>query len=124
MTDTPCILWTGYTDRGGYGRIRAWGRDESTHRAMYRLVYGSIPAGKELHHVCETPACVNPLHLMPLTRAEHSKFSKKAQQTHCKHGHPFDEDNTYVDPNGNRDCRACGRDRARRYYRRQNGRVA
>lgn len=29
------------------------------------------------------------------------------RRTHCKNGHPFDEDNTYLDPRGKRRCRAC-----------------
>lgn len=33
-------------------------------------------------------------------------------QTHCKHGHPFDEDNTYIVPStGHRNCRTCHRQR-------------
>ena len=27
--------------------------------------------------------------------------------THCPHGHPFDEANTYIDPKGGRRCRKC-----------------
>lgn len=31
-----------------------------------------------------------------------------AKKTHCKHGHPFDADNTYITPsNGARQCKAC-----------------
>ncbi|GHJ59164.1 hypothetical protein NOK12_16820 [Nocardioides sp. OK12] len=33
----------------------------------------------------------------------------KRDATHCKRGHEFDEDNTYVDPKGNRACRTCVR---------------
>ena len=33
-------------------------------------------------------------------------------QTHCKNGHPYDEENTHVRPGTNkRECRACARDR-------------
>jgi hypothetical protein len=28
-------------------------------------------------------------------------------KTHCKHGHPYDEENTYISPKGRRRCRAC-----------------
>jgi len=30
-----------------------------------------------------------------------------AMKTHCKHGHPFDEANTYLAPRGTRECRTC-----------------
>lgn len=31
----------------------------------------------------------------------------KTGKTHCKHGHIFDEQNTYLRPNGSRSCKAC-----------------
>jgi hypothetical protein len=34
--------------------------------------------------------------------------------THCPHGHPYDEENTYVDPIGRRHCKECRRIRRRR----------
>lgn len=37
----------------------------------------------------------------------------------CGRGHPFDEANTYVAPNGKRYCRACGRGRSLRYLARR-----
>jgi hypothetical protein len=39
---------------------------------------------------------------------------RSAAWTHCKHGHPFDETNTYVDKIGKRHCRACSAARQRR----------
>lgn len=35
--------------------------------------------------------------------------------THCKHGHEFTPDNTYVRASGTRRCNRCAADRARRY---------
>lgn len=37
-------------------------------------------------------------------------------KTHCPHGHPYDDGNTYISPTGGRFCRTCGR-RATRIYR-------
>lgn len=37
-------------------------------------------------------------------------------KTHCNHGHPFDEANTYVSKDGKRMCQACCRDRMRQAY--------
>lgn len=39
-------------------------------------------------------------------------------KTHCKRGHPYDEANTYVDKRGERQCRACSRERRREERRR------
>ena len=34
----------------------------------------------------------------------------QASKTHCKHGHPFNADNTYYTPDGHRRCRICLRE--------------
>jgi hypothetical protein len=40
---------------------------------------------------------------------------QNANKTHCKHGHPFDEANTYMNPaSGQRVCRTCVREINRR----------
>lgn len=36
-------------------------------------------------------------------------------QTHCKHGHEFTEDNTSINPQGSRVCRACAAHRTAQY---------
>ena len=34
----------------------------------------------------------------------------QASKTHCKHGHPFNAENTYYTPDGRRRCRSCLRE--------------
>lgn len=42
-------------------------------------------------------------------------------RSHCPHGHPYDDENTYRDKLGHRHCRACHRERERRRcHRRRN----
>ncbi len=36
-----------------------------------------------------------------------ARWARTPKKTHCPHGHPFDEANTYVDPQGRRHCKAC-----------------
>ncbi len=44
--------------------------------------------------------------------------TKRKPVTHCKHGHEFIAENTYVRPGSKkRDCRACHRRRSRTSYR-------
>ncbi|MET7776291.1 HNH endonuclease [Streptomyces mirabilis] len=40
-------------------------------------------------------------------------------KTHCKHGHRFDEANTYLTPDGKRSCRTCRREVRRAWKQRR-----
>lgn len=64
---STCILWLGNVDRDGYGgwmSIRKGWRLRA-HRAAFFLVYGWLPL--LLRHSCDTPACIQPNHLLPGT---------------------------------------------------------
>lgn len=119
-----CWLWTATVNANGYGQAWFESRLQLAHRVAYQLVVGPIPDGLSLDHLCRTPGCVNPAHLEPVTHRENclrgvSPAARQAQQTHCKRGHEFDDENTYVDPSGGRRCRQCRRDT--RAERRQLG---
>lgn len=43
------------------------------------------------------------------------------KRTHCPEGHPYDEENTYTKPSGQRECRACHRQRQRERWREKHG---
>ncbi len=110
-----CWLWTGAINQSGYGTLSLGSRSEGTigaHRASYILNVGTIPEGLTLDHLCRVRHCVRPEHLEPVTADEnkrrgHGPVAEKARQTHCIHGHEFDEDNTIIRTNGTRRCRAC-----------------
>jgi hypothetical protein len=40
-------------------------------------------------------------------------------KAHCVHGHPYDEENTYITSKGHRQCRQCVRDAGARYRERK-----
>lgn len=112
-----CWLWTGQRSKDGYGRF--WVSSNPTvrvraHRWAYEHANGPIPDDLPLDHLCRTLLCVKPSHLEVVTHRQNilrgvGPSAKAAAQTHCIHGHPFDEANTRITPAGARACRACHR---------------
>src|SRR5690606_27089460 len=76
---------------------------------------GPIPAGLVIDHLCGNTSCCNPEHLEAVTNAENMRRRAKRSAT-CASGHPWTPENTYIRPNGRRDCRACKREASRRAY--------
>lgn len=83
------------------------------------------PTGLVAHHLCETPWCINPMHIQPLTATEHNRTHGKggdwgqAAKERCPAGHDYDEKNTYITPRGDRNCRKCCAIAQRRYRERK-----
>lgn len=115
----PCWLWTGYLHRG-YGQFHADQTTYRAHRFAYEEIVGPIPDGLEIDHLCRVRSCCNPSHLEPVThrvnvlRSE-SFAAKYAAQTHCRRGHEFTPENTYVSPKNQRECRTCHREDERAF---------
>lgn len=111
-----CWNWKGALGRGGYGQFAPTATTHAlAHRYSYELHVGPIPAGHVICHRCDNPGCVRPDHLFLGTQLDNVRdmFSKGrnvsgyGKRTHCKNGHPFDEENTLIQPGGWRRCRAC-----------------
>lgn len=124
-----CWEWTAGQGTGGYGSFRLGpkpGTDIHAHRFAYTALIGQIPGGLQLDHLCRNRGCINPAHLEPVTLAENvlrgaGITAAHAAQTHCIHGHAFDEKNTRMRPSGGRDCRTCARDKRREYRAAERG---
>lgn len=115
----PCHIWTASTGTWGYGQFKiisgVGNPMRPTHRIAYELMYGLIPQGLQIDHLCRVPRCVNPFHLEAVTPAENkargmSPAALNARKTHCPQAHPYSGDNLYVDPRGGRHCRTCMRE--------------
>ena len=126
---SACWLWMG-NKRADYGRFRVHGKMRSAHRVAYEDVIRPIPDGLVIDHLCRNPSCVNPFHLEPVTQQVNNRRGlgpKVASQlmtahnrarTHCKHGHPFTPENTYLGSDGRR-CRRCFARRMREWRARK-----
>jgi hypothetical protein len=108
-----CWPWLGGLNGHGYGTQGTTFRGFKwlAHRLVYEIMVGPIPKGLTLDHLCRNHACVNPLHLEPVTAVENVMrgdgwAARKARQTHCTRGHPLTEDNIYR-RGGRWRCRTC-----------------
>lgn len=87
---------------------------DSAHRVAYEHWRGQIPSGLEIDHLCRNRWCVNPDHLEAVTDAVNvlrgeGCYAQNARKTHCKRGHEFTAENTYLIKGGagGRMCRTC-----------------
>ncbi len=113
---TSCWNWTAGINMGGYGTFWSKKRHRLAHRWSYEHFTGPIPDGLTIDHLCRNTKCVNPKHLEAVTQRENvfrgeSLFAKNHKKTHCKRGHEFTSDNTYIRKSkyGHmRGCKSCG----------------
>lgn len=128
-----CWQWIGTTDKG-YGHLSVTFirdgervcRPAKAHRIAWYLLRGEIVDGLEIDHLCRNPPCVNPWHMDLVTHSENMRrrpFNQHTGKTHCKHGHEFSAENTYV-LKSRRYCRTCMYRRIAEYRARKRERVS
>ena len=134
FADNGCWEWMGKLCSWGYGawqQKRVYKADGTftrktlrAHRWAYEFFKEKIPRGLLILHTCDNPCCVNPKHLYAGTDADNTRDKMdrgrhfQQAQTHCKHGHEFTVDNTYIylrakTGNSRRVCKICTCKRAK-----------
>lgn len=117
-----CVRLTGAPhDKDGYARVGGTG----AHRIAWAAESGPVPPGRVLDHVrargCQWRDCILTAHLEPVTPRVNtlrgtSFAALNAVKDRCGTcGTPYDLFNTYVTPDGRRNCRTCNRAAVARY---------
>lgn len=126
VTPAGCSVWQGWRNRKGYGQVGYRGETWSIHRLIYTLKIGPIPPGMLVCHTCDVRACWDEVHLFLGTEKDNNRDCgnkgrhHNSVKTHCKYGHEFTFENTYLKVTAGtvmRACKECQRLRCLASYR-------
>jgi hypothetical protein len=128
-----CRRFMGGKDADGYGLFWAGGKMRRAHQVAWEIAYArDWPRGKVARHSCNVRDCVNAFHIRPGTAKENrmdvvaSGNDPRANQTHCKRGHPLSGDNLILRRRQRgeyRVCRECQKASDAKYRQRRNERT-
>lgn len=88
ITESGCLIWMGHTGHAGHGHVGIGGVVKRAHRVAWEAVNGPIPEGLSVLHRCDTPCCINPVHLFLGTQVDNmDDMNKKGRGARGeKHG--------------------------------------
>lgn len=131
ITESGCWEWQGFRAKSrnlkdptrGYPEGSYRNRKVRLNRHMIELTQRPLLPNEYGCHRCDNPPCINPDHLYPATQSQ-NKLDEVARgrsyyiaRTHCPKGHPYDDENTYINKKQNgrtaRNCKVCSRIRQR-----------
>jgi hypothetical protein len=99
--DNECWVWQrntvkvkGRPSSSGYGLFKLDGKTRKAHRVSYELVFGAIPNGLQVLHLCDNPPCVNPVHLFVGTNHDNVLDSMKKGRRAIQDPRPADRNGT------------------------------
>ena len=117
-----------FADKNGYRRVTlSRGGVKRTclvHHLVLEAFVGPRPNGMECRHLNGQPGDNRLENLAWGTSSENGLDTVAhgnhwaSRRTHCKHGHEFTAENTYVPPSGGRQCRACAKNRVESWVER------
>lgn len=112
-----CWEWVAATSPNGYGKFWYEGRMQCAHRVAYTLTYGDPGQCLVVDHLCRNTTCVNPAHLEAVTQEVNVGRAVREELTHCRHGHEYTKENTYLTRSEIKVCKTCSRSNGRRNYK-------
>jgi hypothetical protein len=92
-----CVIYKGGLDRNGY---------PENSRRIRKKIFGLIPQGLEVDHLCYNPSCINPNHLELVTGQENHR-RRVLRKTHCSKGHAKTFRNVRIASDGTKKCLEC-----------------
>lgn len=112
-----CWIWQGQKNHRGYGLKYHRRFNLQVHRTLYQITHHrNLDRWDYVCHTCDVTSCVNPTHMWIGSPSDNQKDMQRKRRgkyqtaTHCKQGHEFTPENTWVHKKTNhRHCRTCAR---------------
>lgn len=80
-----CWEWQGrVSPQTGYGKKQFHSRTLLAHRWMWEQLFGPIPKGAVINHLCRNRACVNPHHLEVVSQAQNCRHGRASKLTEAQ----------------------------------------